>query len=228
MRNLLVKICGITNVVDALAAVDAGADFIGVILVPDTARFVTDDVAREIVAAVGGRVKTVAVFRDAEAGEMNAKRDAIGFDLVQLHGNEPQAVVDACAPCIKAYSVEPRHDMPRLHLAAGDECVPVAAGAGAEYLLLDRPKGSADEGWLDNMVEALRSGGLAAASPFLLAGGLTVERVSIIIDRLRDVPNFAGVDVASGVERAPGLKDHDKLMHFISSAKEAHRHAVTG
>jgi phosphoribosylanthranilate isomerase len=207
MRHLLVKICGITNVADAMFAVEAGADMIGVILVPGTARFVTDHTAREIVLAVGRKAKTVGVFRDAEAVEVNAKRAAIGLDIVQLHGSESPAVVDACAPCIKAYSE-------------------VVSQSGAEFVLFDRPKGSTDELWLDNLVASLVL--RAPTSPFLVAGGITADSVPKITERLRHIPSFAGLDVASGVERAPGLKDHAKLSRFISAVKEANHHAITG
>ena len=198
-----VKICGVTSVADAEAAVAAGADYLGVNFHPDSVRCVTREVARAIVAAAA--VPVAGVFVDRPRAEIAAVAAEVGLAMLQLHGDEaPDACTGWDRPVIKALRAAPGVDLPAL-----------AATYAADYILLDS--------WVPG-----RAGGTGVAldpsaarglepDRLFLAGGLRPETVA---DAVRVVRPFA-VDVASGVESVPGKKDHGKLEAFIRRAKAA-------
>lgn len=200
--SVFVKICGITSATDARAAVDAGADAIGVIFAPSR-RLVDVDEAREIVAAVPDDVLVVGVFRDHLVREVLEIVDAVGLRAAQLHGSETprtsQAVHAAVPVLIRA-------------LPAGDPSLTEIDQHGADIVLLDAPTPGAGVAFDWSLV-----GDLTRRHRVLLAGGLRPDTVA---DAVRTVQPW-GVDVASGVETSPGRKDHDAVRAFVAAAKAA-------
>ena len=199
---MFVKICGITDPDDAVAAAEAGADAVGMIFAPSR-RHVSVEQARAIAAAVPDDVLTVGVFRDHLASEILEIAAAVGLGAVQLHGSEPPAlshrVRDAVDTVIKAVSVS-------------DPQLSTIDQHGADIVLLDAPVpgGGVPFDW--TLV-----GDLTSRHRILLAGGLRPETVAEAIDTVRPW----GVDVASGVEVAPGRKDHDAMVRFVAAARAA-------
>jgi phosphoribosylanthranilate isomerase len=200
-----VKICGVTRPEDAEVAVAAGADYLGVNFWPQSPRVVDVARAREI-AAVSRAVPLVGIFVDAPREEVERTAAQVGLALLQFHGAESPAYCrDWPQPVVKAIRV------PAGASAAGL----VAPFADVAYVLVDayvagRPGGTGVR------VAAEALGGLPAARLFL-AGGLTDANVA---DAVRAVRPFA-VDVASGVEERPGVKNHEKIQRFIERAKAA-------
>lgn len=207
-----VKICGITNIVDALAAVDAGADYIGLIFVASSPRNVDVITAESISSRLGThrQSKLVGVFQNADQQFIATVKAAVGLDYVQLHGEEPPELCRALSPTIKAV-----HSVEEAMLFA----------ESADLLLIDRPKGNNQANWIQTVAvhPALHS-----MPPFLFAGGLTPANLQSTIECLRECETLEGFDVASGVERAPGLKDHKNLNEFCSIARAVGgKHAST-
>lgn len=200
-----VKICGITRVVDARAAADAGADAVGLVFFASSPRTLTLDQARTLRLALPPFVCAVALFVDPQAVEVARVIETVHPDALQFHGNEPP---DFCGrfglPYLKACRMRPGVDL-------------------LEYL---RPYSDA-AGWLaDAYVEGYGGRGesfdwaLVPAErerPVILSGGLTPSNVGEAIRRIRPW----GVDVSSGVESAPGIKDAAKIAQFIAKAGHA-------
>jgi len=198
-----VKICGLTRVEDAIAAAAAGADYVGLNFWPGSRRHVAVAVARAIAAALPPGVIKVGVFVNAPAGEIEATAAEVGLELVQLHGDESVAF---CRP-FAARAIR------AVRVAVADDLSVLADHPAALFLLDAHAPGYGGTGRTVDW-------GLAAAAhahgrPFFLAGGLTPENVA---EAARAVRPF-GVDVAGGVESAPGIKDHDRLRRFVAAAK---------
>jgi len=207
-RRLFVKICGLTSPEDAAAAAEAGADAIGVVLWPRSPRAVSVERARRIAEAVPPTVVRVGVFVDATAEDITRAVDAAGLDLVQLHGAEPPALLDAL----------PRRAWKALRVGSvGLTAAELAPWSRAAGLLLD------------SRVEGMPGGSGRAfdwtlAAPvrerigfLVLAGGLDAGCVGRAVAALRP----EGVDVSSGVERAPGRKDPARMRDFVRAARAA-------
>jgi phosphoribosylanthranilate isomerase len=203
LSGVLVKICGITRVEDAEAAAAAGADWIGLNFWPRSRRHVRRELARAIVAALPGDVRKVGVFVNQPRPHVLELALELGLDLVQLHGDETPADAHALGrPVLRAVRVSGAADLVGLDAWPGEHILLDAAqvgygGGGQAFdwaLLRDLP---------------------ATGKRIILAGGLEPDNVAEAVRRVRP----AGVDVASGVERAPGVKDHDKLRRFIDNAK---------
>ncbi len=202
-----IKICGITNLDDARAAAQAGADALGFVFCADSPRVVAPQVVAEITRALPQRVLRVGVFRDAAPTTILHLVSACGLDAVQLHGEESPEFCDALAPfpVWKAFRMANRDVLPQLaayrNVTAAwllDSCVAgQAGGTGATF------------NW-DLAIEARQF-----AHPIVLAGGLTPENVAEAVRRVRP----AAVDVASGVEASPGRKDVDKVRRFIAAVR---------
>lgn len=206
---MLVKICGITNVEDALAAESAGADLIGIIFADRSPRRLDVKRGKEICTALGGE-RVVGVFQNQSLDEIESMRTACGFKYAQLHGEEELALTSQIPNCIKALTINSPSD---LDLAN-------AYSQSSMMLLLDKPKSSSsDPNWLIHICEWLRD--FRIPVDFLLAGGLTIDNVAVTLSRIGSAkqPHFAGIDVASGVESAPGIKDKALLREFILEAK---------
>jgi len=196
---MLVKICGLTRPGDAEAAIEVGADLLGFVFAPRTPRFVDPSRAIWIRDLVG--VQKVGVFRDQELDSIIAIRDLLGLDRVQLHGEEPESWLDALGPDTLR-RVQPRGADPwqRAAMLSG-RCLPLfdpGAGDGEPFdwtTLRQRPTGL----WVG------------------IAGGLNPENVTGAVHTVRP----ALVDVSSGVESAPGIKDPNLVGAFIAAARAA-------
>ncbi|MEW6352206.1 MAG: phosphoribosylanthranilate isomerase [Thermodesulfobacteriota bacterium] len=198
-----VKICGITTIEDAMAAVGAGADALGFVFAPSPRR-VSPDRARAIVRELPPFVITVGVFVNAGLEEIRAIRAFCKLGLVQLHGSESEDFVNQLGSgTIKALRV------------GSDTVVRPESYAGAT-LLLDTYSPSAAGGTGTTFDWSLAAE-VARSRPVILAGGLTPENVA---DAIRTVSPY-GVDVSSGVEIEPGRKDHEKISRFVRRAKSA-------
>jgi phosphoribosylanthranilate isomerase len=198
---MLIKICGITRAADAEAAVEAGADALGFIFWPASPRCVTAEAARAIASALPPFVTTVGVFVDQPIETVNGIADRVRLGAVQLHGDERPGVLDALvAPAIKAVTGE-----------GEAEAWPARVTLLLDASDRDRRGGTGRTGDWD------AAAALARRRRLLLAGGLTPENVAGAIARVRPY----GIDVSSGVESAPGVKDHGKIRALIAAARAA-------
>jgi len=200
-----VKICGITNLEDALFAVEAGADALGFIFYAKSPRCIAPDRAKEIILHLPPFVAKVGVFANEELDRVKEIMAHCDLDYAQLHGDEPPAQVAALAPrAIKAVQVSSAVDIERL------------TQYQAVAYLLDtyhptKPGGTGEAFDWELAVGAKSHG------PILLAGGLTPDNVAAAIERVHPY----AVDVSSGVEAVPGIKDRQKVRRFIMAAKGA-------
>jgi len=198
---IAVKICGITRLAAALAAAEAGADAVGFVFWKGSPRYIHPDEAARIALRLPPFVARVGVFVDAPATRVRDIRERVGLSAVQLHGDEPpEAAVQVPGPVIKAFRG------------------PVG---------IDRVCAYPVQGWLIDGAPEGRYGGAGQAADesaaamlvdnprFILAGGLGPDTVAAACRRFRP----AGVDVASGVERAPGVKDHALVRRFVAAVK---------
>lgn len=198
---VLVKICGITNREDGLAAVRLGADLVGLVLAPSPRR-VTPEQARKIVLALPPRIKCVGVFVDAPPAQVRELRDYCGLDLVQLHGAESEQEAAFLGPgVIKALRVGPDNEFD------------ARAYPGARLLLDTHVPGQ--PGGTGKTFDWGLAVAAARQRPIILAGGLSPDNVAQAIKTV----NPHAVDVSSGVESEPGRKDHDRIASFIRRAK---------
>ena len=201
-----VKVCGITRVEDARLAVSLGADAIGFIFWPDSPRAVPPAQARVIAAALPPFVTRVGVFVNAAPGAVAGVVADVGLDAAQLHGDEPIApYLQLGVRLIKVVTLEDD-----AALEAG------AALPGEVTPLVDAPDRER-RGGTGRLADWTRAAALAARRPSVLAGGLTPGNVALAV---RDVRPWA-VDVSSGVEAAPGIKDGDRLAAFFTAVREA-------
>jgi len=205
--RLFVKICGVRSVEDARACVDAGADAVGVTFVDGSRRRTTEEVAAEIVRAVGARVRVVGVFADASVDHVRGVRARTGIAWAQLHGDEPPDAVAALGPY--AYKALRARDESVIAAAARYEGRPLLVDAWAPGVL----------GGSGAPVDRGLARRLAETREVLLAGGLTPLDVA---DAVREVGPW-GVDVASGVESAPGVKDAARIRAFVQAARSGAR-----
>jgi phosphoribosylanthranilate isomerase len=198
-----VKICGITNVDDALLAADAGADALGFIFVENTPRYVTPDAAAAIIAELPAFVTPVGVFWDHPTGHVKAVSETCGLAALQFHGVETaEALAEHRLPTIKTIKVAAPDDLPRM------------AAYPSSTVLLDSPaRWSEGEARAPISWEVARTA--AAQRRIVLAAGLTPDNVALAV---RVVQPY-GVDVNSGVEARPGRKDPDRVRRFIAAAR---------
>jgi phosphoribosylanthranilate isomerase len=202
-----IKICGLTREEDALLAANLGADFLGFVFVEESPRCVEPEtVARiaERVRATNGATKIVGVFRNAAPGRVRETAARATLDLVQLQGTETNDDIEAIRlPAIKA-----------IHIA--DTAPETNKHPAASWLLFD----TYDErrsGGTGRCFDWSHLAGYDRARPFLLAGGITPENAAAAISAVR--PD--AIDLASGVESAPGIKDNRKLELLFERVKNA-------
>ena len=200
-----IKICGITNSIDAMAAVAFGADAVGFIFVPSSARYIPPERAASIIGTLPPTVLSVGVFANEPRGSILRVIRRTGVQALQLHGEEPpDAVLGYGIPVIKAHRISPSFDVASLK----------------QY--------SVHAHLLDAWVEGFRGGTgtrcdweVAARacriSRVILSGGLNPENVEEAIHAVGP----CAVDVSSGVEKAAGTKDHGKMHAFVESARRA-------
>ena len=197
------KICGVTSVEQALACVALGADAIGVNLIPASPRRTGAETARAITNAVGARALVVAVVADMSVDAMRALQQDTGIGCLQLHGEEPAEAVAALQP----------HAYKAVRIATAAD-VSVADAMPGEYVLVDA-KVEGLLGGTGQRVDPALVTSLARRRRVVLAGGLTPENVAHAVAAVRPYC----VDVASGVERSPGVKDLARVEAFITAAR---------
>jgi phosphoribosylanthranilate isomerase len=201
---VLIKICGITRLEDAEAAVDAGADAIGFVFWPRSPRYVEPERARVIAAALPAFVTTVGVFVNQLSGEVNAIADRVRLGAIQLHGDEPVAyLAGLTAPVIKAVPLS--------------DGAPEADAWPERVLLLLDAHDPERRGGTGRLADWTRAERLARSRRVLLAGGLRPANVADAVARVRPF----GIDVSSGVEAAPGVKDPAQVRALIGAARAA-------
>ncbi|KAE9648687.1 phosphoribosylanthranilate isomerase [Pseudomonas sp. PB106] len=200
------KICGITRIEDALAAVEAGADAIGFVFYAKSQRAVTVQQARAIIKALPPFVTTVGLFVNASRCELGEILDAVPLDLLQFHGDE---VVEDCEgwhrPYIKALRVKAGDD-----IAAAVDAYPSASGVLLDTYVEGVPGGTGEAFDWSLIPQRL-------SKPLILAGGLTPENVADAVARVKPY----AVDVSGGVEASKGIKDHAKIRAFINATRKA-------
>jgi phosphoribosylanthranilate isomerase len=199
-----VKICGITNHEDALAAVDAGADALGFVFYPPSPRHVSPEHATQIIQELPPFVTTVGLFVNAALDTVHDTAARCGLDRIQLHGHETPAFCrQVRQPVIKAFRMKDAESLGDLQ------------GYQVSAYLLDAYVEGALPGGTGTPFSwelALRA---KAYGPIILAGGLTPDNVEAAIEQTRPY----AVDVSTGVEYAPGRKDHRKVREFIARAR---------
>src|ERR1700722_10582426 len=209
MHRTRIKICGITRPADAVAAAEAGADAIGMVLYGNSKRLIQPSQAREIVRTLPPFVPAIGLFVDAEANFIVDTAKTLGLAAVQLHGHESPEMVAALAPVpvIKA--------------------VPVNSNLAEELarwrsmdvlgLLLDSSAGGGS-GRVNDW-DAIASADLTGLPPLIVAGGLNASNVGEVV---RTLLPWA-VDVSSGVELSPGEKSRELIEEFIAAVRRAFR-----
>ncbi len=212
--TLLIKICGLSTPETLDAALDAGADMVGFVFFPPSPRNILFEVARALGGRVKGRARKVALAVDADDALMEQIVAAVAPDLLQLHGHEtPQRVAAVRerfgVAVMKSLAIESRAD-----LAAIAQYTNVA-----DRLLFDArpPRQATRPGGLGKPFDWRLLENLKLPIPFMLSGGLHAGNVA---EALR-VTRAPGVDVSSGVESAPGVKDSEKIRAFIRAARSA-------
>jgi phosphoribosylanthranilate isomerase len=214
--SVLVKICGLKTL-DALdAALDAGADLVGFVFFPPSPRNLGIEAARTLGASVQARAKKVALSVDATDSALERVIEALKPDMLQLHGKEtPDRVVAVRSrfglPVMKAMPVEQKSDLAPIRVY---EKV-------ADWLLFDgrAPRDATRPGGLGKTFDWTLLESLDLKIPFMLSGGLDAGNVA---EALR-VTRAPAVDVSSGVERAPGEKDPEKIRAFVRAARAAEK-----
>ncbi len=201
----LVKVCGITNVEDALLAADAGADAIGLIFA-ESPRQVSVESAQEIASALPEDVLKVGVFVNEEPEEVLDLADEVGLDYVQLHGDEsPQTVTDLRARSLKVIKALRVRDSASLEALEDYE---------PELFLLDayseKARGGTGEKFDWELAKALKG-----YANILVSGGLTPENVRAAVEFFEPY----GVDASSSLEDAPGTKNDERVRRFVNAAK---------
>ena len=205
MSMTRIKICGLTRAQDMDAAVEAGADAVGLVFYPESARFVSLAQATDLACRVPPFVTIVGLFVNASPETVRATLAALPIHLLQFHGDEDDAFCRQFGrPFLKAVRVRPEIDMPRQ----------LAAFPSAQAILLDA------------FVEGYGGGGKTfdwtlvpdvLPKPIVLSGGLDAENVGDAIRRVRPL----AVDVSSGVESGKGIKDAAKIRAFVKAVRHA-------
>ena len=205
MKRTRVKICGITNPADAIAAVGCGVDALGLNFFENSSRYIDEATALEIVVAIPAFVTIVGVFVDSDAERVAQLSDSLGLDLLQFHGSETAAYCESFEqPYMKA-------------IAGGDSAAISDAAAkfgSARAILLD----TAEAGQFGGTGETFDWSVIPAiAQPLVLAGGITPDNAAQAISQV----NPWALDLASGVEKSKGVKDVDKMNALMTAVANA-------
>jgi len=210
--SLSVKICGLSTRETLAAALDAGADMVGFVFFPPSPRHISLETARQLGSLVKLRALKAALTVDADNATLHAIVEALGPDILQLHGHESVARVAAIKEMfglevMKALPVEKTADLASFS----------AYAAVADRILFDArpPKGATRPGGLGAVFDWHLLENLNLKLPFMVSGGLTADNVA---DAVR-ITRADGVDVSSGVESAPGVKDIDRIRKFVRAAR---------
>ena len=202
-----IKICGIKTLKDALAAIDAGADYLGFNFYPKGVRFIEKETCTEITSVLKKEypnIKLVGVFVNSSVDEVNNILETCSLDLAQLHGDETPGIFAQLAPRVfKAFRGVTDIEADKRMIADGEPAFLIDASVKGVY------------GGSGVTADWSAAAELAKSYPLLLAGGLTPENVA---DAVRQVRPW-GVDTASGVESAPGEKDASKMKAFVRTVQ---------
>jgi phosphoribosylanthranilate isomerase len=211
-RDIRVKICGLREPAHVDAAVRAGAAYVGLVFFAKSPRNLSADEAARLAAEVPAGVAKVALTVDADDATLDALLDRVPLDMLQLHGREtPERVAEVRArfglPVMKAVGVAGEEDLPSLE----------EFGRVADQLLVDAkpPKDAALPGGNGLAFDWRLIAGRRWPVPWMLAGGLTADSV---VEAIR-LTGARQVDVSSGVESAPGVKDEGMIASFIAAAR---------
>jgi phosphoribosylanthranilate isomerase len=208
-----VKICGVTRVEDALACAAAGVDWIGLNFHKNSPRYIQPAQAAEIIAALPRSVSAVGVFVDHPAADVARLLEHLGLSIVQLHGNEPPQSLLALThlQIIRAVRLSEPSDWSDVHRYLGQAA---KLGCRPDAVLIDAYVAGQPGGTGASLgTDVLES--MPGLPRLILAGGLTPENVAAKVARIRPWM----VDVASGVESAPGRKDPAKIAAFVRAAR---------
>ena len=201
---MIAKVCGITRQTDALHAVQCGATALGFVFWPRSPRYVDPERAAEIIRELPDTVTAVGVFVNQPPDEISRIATTAGITTIQLHGDEPPALATAFSrPVWRAVSL--------------NEAGHVIAEWPAETTFLLDAHDPTLRGGTGKAIDWTAAAHVASARRVVLAGGLTPDNVQEAIATVRPF----GVDVSSGVEEAPGVKDFDKTARFLARAREA-------
>jgi phosphoribosylanthranilate isomerase len=201
--SVRIKICGVRDAEDALAAVEAGADLIGVNFVEDSPREVNIQTALAICEVLESHdVERVALFRNARWDKIDPILRRVPFERVQFHGDETEEDIEAI-------------DLPTIKAIRGADHEAAETYPGS-ILLLDHPHQGGGQGqtWDWSEAEDL----IAHGHDVIIAGGLTPENVALALEEAGDIPPW-GVDVATGVEGADHRKDPEKMRAFVDAVR---------
>ncbi|MFW2541443.1 phosphoribosylanthranilate isomerase [Primorskyibacter sp. 2E107] len=214
MANVRVKICGLKTAADIAAAAGAGAAYAGFVFFPKSPRYVTPDEARALAVEAPPGLAKVALVVNADDALLDEICEKVPLDFLQLHGSEtPERVMEVKAryglPVMKAVGIADEADLPQLGVYA----------QVADQLLIDAkpPKNATLPGGNGLAFDWRLVAGKLWAKPWMLAGGLTPETVAKAIS----LTGAQQVDVSSGVESAPGVKDPELIEKFVKAAQEA-------
>ncbi len=212
--TLLVKICGLSTPDTLDAALDAGADMVGFVFFPPSPRNISFDTARTLGSRVNAKARKVALTVDADDPLLEKIIDALKPDMLQLHGHETPQRVAAIRESfglqvMKVLPIETKPDLAAIQIYT----------SVADRLLFDArpPREATRPGGLGKPFDWHLLANLNSSIPFMLSGGLYAGNVA---EALR-VTRAPGVDVSSGVESAPGVKDPEKIRAFIRAARSA-------
>ncbi len=201
-----VKVCGVTRLEDARLACELGASALGFVFWPESPRFIEPDRARAITDELAPFVATVGLFVDQPVDEIERVATAARLSVIQLHGSESRAHFDAMTrPVIKSVAVDPSIDLSAI------DAIPLHVTVLLDVLDPVRRGGSG------RTIDWSLARRVAARRPSVLAGGLRADNVGAAIGQVKP----AAVDVSSGVESSPGIKDPGKLQAFFEAVRLA-------
>jgi phosphoribosylanthranilate isomerase len=217
--SFTVKICGLSTPETLDVALDAGADMVGFVFFPPSPRHLASETAQALGRRVRGRAQKVALTVDADKEFLASVVEALQPDILQLHGTESTAHVQAIQrmfglPVMKALPIAAKSDLERI--------APYASVA--DRLLFDAraPQEATRPGGLGNTFDWRLLEAVAPGVPYMLSGGLDAGNIGEAVR----ITQASGVDVSSGVERAVGVKDPDKIRAFVRAARAAAAHRV--
>jgi phosphoribosylanthranilate isomerase len=195
-----IKICGITNLADAITASEAGADYLGFIFYPKSPRSITPEAAEKIIDQLKTSAKKVGVFVNATMNEINKTVKSCGLDIIQLHGDEPAEIAEQLGSerVWKAFHITSEEDIARAAKYPAAAIVVDTATAGLR-------------GGTGKTCDWELAAQAAQSFTTILAGGINPQNV---LEAIETVKPFA-IDTASGVEASPGIKDHEKIQELF-------------
>lgn len=217
--SLLVKICGLTTRDTLDAALQAGADMVGFVFFPASPRHLALQAARDLGRQAAGRAQKVALTVDADDATIENIIETLRPDLLQLHGHESVA---------RVRDIKQRFGLPVMKAIAVETAADLSALPGyavvCDRILFDAraPKGATRPGGLGAPFDWHLLENLKLELPFMVSGGLSAGNVSEALS----ITHAGGVDVSSGVERAPGVKDCDMIRDFVRAARASEELSV--